>query len=154
MRFWQLAMICLLLAILSWCITALTTITLPVILFGVLMIPGFAMTTINGMMYKIIPFIIWLHLSVRNKNLRDQGERESQVKVPHMRKIIPEDASLWQFRIHLLSLTLLAFAALWPSWFFYPAALLFALAQAFLLFNLIKSVLFYNKKLAELSIIF
>ncbi|MDH5767310.1 MAG: hypothetical protein OEZ38_14945, partial [Gammaproteobacteria bacterium] len=56
-----------------------------------------------------------------------------------------------QFRSHLLSLILLALATLWPPWFYYPAALLFALAQAFLLFNLIKSVRFYNKKLAELS---
>lgn len=151
MRFWQLAMSCLLLTTLVWGSATLLSIDLPIFLLGVLMIHGFAMTTINGMMYKIIPFIIWLHLSVHNKNLRDKGERCSQVKVPHMRQIIPEAAALWQFRFHLLSLVLLLSATLWPQWFFYPAALLFAIAQAFLLFNLLRSVHFYNSKLAELS---
>lgn len=151
MRFWQLAMISLLLLTLTWCGTSLMDAELPVFLFGVLMIHGFGMTTINGMMYKIIPFIIWLHLSVHNKNLRDKGERSSQVKVPHMRKIIPEAATLWQFRFHLLSLVLLSLATIWPLWFFYPSALLFATAQSLLLFNLLNSVYFYNKKLIELS---
>jgi hypothetical protein len=127
---------------------------IPVFLLAVLMIHGFAMTTINGMMYKIMPFIIWLHLSVHNKNLRDKGKRESQVKVPHMRKIIPEAAGLWQFRCHLSSLVLLLMATIWPLWFYYPAALMFALAQAFLLFNLLKAVHFYNMKIAELSNVF
>ncbi|NOQ90116.1 MAG: hypothetical protein GQ549_04130 [Gammaproteobacteria bacterium] len=151
MRFWQLAMISLLLLTLSWGVTKLMNLDLPVFLLGVLMIHGFAMTTINGMMYKIIPFIIWLHLSVHNKNLRDKGERSSQVKVPHMRKIIPEAAGLWQFRFHLVSLVLLVLATIWPSWFFYPAALMFTAAQFFLLFNLLKAVHFYNVKIAELA---
>jgi hypothetical protein len=154
MRFWQLAMISLLLLTLAWTIPTLTQIDMPVFLPGVLMIHGFAMTTINGMMYKIMPFIIWLHLSVHNKNLRDKGKRESQVKVPHMRKIIPEAAGLWQFRCHLSSLVLLLMATIWPLWFYYPAALMFALAQAFLLFNLLKAVHFYNMKIAELSNVF
>lgn len=151
MRFWQLAMINLLLLTSAWIIPTLLHFDLPAILLGVLMIHGLAMTTINGMMYKIIPFIIWLHLSVHNKNLRDRGERGSQVKVPHMRKIIPEAAGLWQFRFHLLSLLLLLFATIWPLWCFYPAALILALSQAFLLFNLFKAVIFYNKKLVELA---
>jgi hypothetical protein len=151
MRFWQLAMISLLLLTVAWLVPTLMNVDLPVFLLGVLMIHGFAMTTINGMMYKIIPFIIWLHLSVHNKNLRDKGKRSSQVKVPHMRKIIPEAAGLWQFRFHLFSLVLLIMATVWPLWFFYPAALLLAIAQAFLLFNLLKAVRFYNVKLVELS---
>ena len=151
MRFWQLAMTSLLLLTVVWSSSTLMDAEMPVFLLGVLMIHGFAMTTINGMMYKIIPFIIWLHLSVHNKKLRDQGERDSQVKVPHMRQIIPEAAALWQFRFHLLSLVLLLSATMWPQWLFYPAAFLFALAQAFLLFNLLRSVRFYNKKIIELS---
>ena len=120
-------------------------------LLPVLMIHGFAMTTVNGMMYKIIPFIIWLHLSVKNKNLRLKDKREAQVKVPHMRKIIPESAGLWQFRFHLASLVLLVLATIWPTWFYYPAALAFAAAQLFLLINLSKAVRFYNVKNAELA---
>ncbi len=151
MRFWQLAMVSLSCLTLCWGIPTLMGMELPVFLLGVLMIHGFAMTTINGMMYKIIPFIIWLHLSVHNKNLRDKDKRDSQVKVPHMRKIIPEAAGLWQFRFHLVSLVLLMLATIWPLWFFYPAVILFASAQGFLLFNLLKAVHFYNTKVSELA---
>lgn len=151
MKFWQLAMSSLILLTLLWTVSTLFNMEFPAFLSAVLMIHGFAMTTINGMMYKIIPFIIWLHLSVKNKNLRDMGERNSQVKVPHMRNVIPEAAGLWQFRFHLTSLALLALATLWPRWFYYPAALMFAAAQIFLLFNLLKAAYFYNMKNAELQ---
>ncbi len=151
MRFWQVAMISLILVTLSWLIPTLMNWDLPILLLGVLMIHGFAMTSINGMMYKIIPFIIWLHLSTHNKKLRDKGARDDQLKVPHMRKIISEAACLWQFRCHLISLILLAMATIWPLWFYYPAALMFAVAQLFLLFNLLKAAHFYNKKIAEFS---
>jgi len=154
MKFWQLAMSSLILLTTSWTVSILFNITLPDFLLAVLMIHGFAMTTINGMMYKIMPFIIWLHLSVQNKNLRVMGERTSQVKVPHMRKIIAEAAGLWQFRLHFLSLVLLVLATLSPSWFFYPAAIIFAASQIFLLFNLLKAVYFYNIKNFELLTVF
>jgi len=150
MKFWQLAMSSLLLLTTLWMLSTVTKIEPPNFLLAVLMIHGFAMTTINGMMYKIFPFIIWLHLSVKNKDLRLKGERTSQVKVPHMRKIIPEKAGLWQFRCHLLSLILLLLATLKPGWFFYPAAIMFAAAQIFLLFNLLKAAYFYNMKNTEL----
>ena len=151
MKFWQLAMSSLLLLSTTWLLSTLFDIELPMFLLPVLMIHGFAMTTVNGMMYKIIPFIIWLHLSVKNKNLRLKDKREAQVKVPHMRKIIPESAGLWQFRFHLASLVLLVLATILPAWFYYPAALAFAAAQLFLLINLSKAVRFYNVKTAELD---
>jgi len=151
MKFWQLAMSSLILLTTLWAVSIIFKIELPAFLLAVLMIHGFAMTTVNGMMYKIFPFIIWLHLSVKNKNLRVMGERSSQVKVPHMRKIIPEAAGLWQFRFHLFSLLLLVLATLLPLWFFYPAAIMFAAAQIFLLFNLSKAARFYNAKTAELA---
>jgi hypothetical protein len=69
-----------------------------------------------------------------------------------MRKIIPETAGLWQFRFHLASLVLLALAAIWPQWFYYPAVLLFIISQAALLFNLSNAVRFYNLKIAELEL--
>ncbi len=151
LNFWRLAMLNLGLLALIWLVSTLFAIQLPALLAGVLFIHGFAMTTVSGMMYKIVPFLIWLHLSTQNKNLRDQGARDAQVKVPHMRKIIPEVAGLWQFRLHLASLLLLLAATLWPLWFFYPAALLFAIAQAALLFNLLKAARFYQQTIAELA---
>lgn len=151
LNFWRLAMLSLGLLALIWLVATVFTIQLPTLFTGVLFVHGFAMTTVSGMMYKIVPFLIWLHLSTQNKNLRDQGAREAQVKVPHMRKIIPEVPGQWQFRLHLASLLLLLAATLWPLWFFYPAALLFAIAQAALLFNLLKAAGFYRQTIAELA---
>ncbi len=151
MQFWQVAMVSLVLIVLCWAIPTLMDWNVPVLLLGVLMVNGFAMTSINGMMYKIIPFIIWLHLSTYNKKLRDKGTRAAQVKVPHMRKVIPESAGFWQFGFHLSSLILMALATTSPQWFYYPAAIIFGFSQAFLLFNLLKAVVFYNKKITELS---
>ena len=139
------------LSALGWLMTLLPDQHPPVLLLGVLMIVGFAMSAVNGMMYKIIPFIIWLHLSARNKVLRDRGERDLQIKVPHMRKIISENAGLWQFRFHLGSLLLLALASIWTSWFYYPAALLFAISQTALLINLSGAARYYNACIAELG---
>lgn len=151
LNFWRLSMTSLIVLVLSWSIATLLHQEIPVLLLGTLMIHGFAMTAVNGMMYKIIPFIIWLHLSARNKTLRDEGKREAQVKVPHMRKIIPEAAGMWQFRIHLTSVVLLALATLWPHWLFYPAAVAFVTAQAVLLVNLSRAALFYKAKTTEFS---
>ncbi len=153
LNFWRLAMVSLILLALLGALSTLLKFNLPILLLGVLMVYGFAMTTINGMMYKIFPFIIWLHLSARNKILRDSGERSSQIKVPHMRKIIPEKAGLTQFRLHLITLVLLMLACVWPQWFFYPAALLFAVEQAFLLTNLLKAAHLYKTKSAELLVV-
>ena len=151
MKFWQLAMISLATLTLIWLLSTLFGFKPPVLLFGVLAIHGFAITTVTGMTYKIIPFIIWLHLSARNKILRDEGMRESQVKVPHMRKIIPEAAGFWQFRIHLVSLIALSLTSIWPALFYYPAALTFAISQVLLLLNLLKAASFYNTKLTKLN---
>ena len=151
MMFWQLAMVSLIVLASIWTVSTLIDIDPPVILIGTLIIYGFAMTTINGMMYKIIPFIIWLHLSARNKTLRDESKRELQVKVPHMRKIISESAGLLQFRFHILSLILLSLATIWPQWLYYPATLIFAISQSLLLFNLLNAVRFYNVKITELE---
>jgi hypothetical protein len=151
LNFWRLAMVSLALTALIGLSLSVSGMKPPALLLGVLIIHGFAMTTVNGMMYKIMPFLIWLHLSSRNKTLRDNDQRASQIKVPHMRKIIPEAAGLWQFRAHLASLILLLLTALWPQWFFYPATVLFVIAQALLLFNLSSAVRFYRAKLAELA---
>ena len=151
MNFWRLAMLSLFSLTAIWLIATLLDSKPPVLLSGVLIIHGFAMTSVNGMMYKIFPFLIWLHLSTRNKDLRDNNKRDLQVKVPHMRKIIPESIGLWQFRLHLFSLVFLILTTLWAEWFYYPAALLLFIAQALLFFNLVKAAHFYHIKHTELK---
>ena len=46
-------------------------------LLGVLMIVGFAMSVINGMLYKIVPFLVWFHLqSRRGPSGADRAQRQ------------------------------------------------------------------------------
>ncbi len=105
LSFWRVAMVMLLAALLA--------LLLPgdhALLFGVLFIIGFAMSAVNGMLYKIVPFLIWLHL-----NNRLQQRAQWQGSVPNMKQIISEAAMRKQFRLHLLLLGLGLLATLWPA---------------------------------------
>jgi hypothetical protein len=91
------------------------------VLVGVLSVIGFALSVINGMLYKIVPFLIWLHLQ------NTVGGR-----VPHIKRILPEPLARWHARLHLASIALLCLAAVWPRVFLYPGAVLSALSGAIL----------------------
>ena len=90
------------------------------ILIGIIMIEGFACSVIFGMLQKIVPFLIYMHL--QRQCLGDYALIKT---LPHSRKIIPEYRSRWQFRLHLLTLALLVLALLFP-----PLLTLAALAMA------------------------
>lgn len=108
--YWRLAMLSLLLLVLGW---------LPLLFapwlgaqypgyslgLGGLALAGIFMSAICGMLYKIVPFIIWLHLQ-RLGNLKTLP--------PNMKQIMPEAAMRGQFRLHVTSLGLLLASAAWP----------------------------------------
>lgn len=142
LRFWWLAMASLLLV--SLLIIAPVD-TVPHIGIATLFIVGFAMSSVNGMLYKIIPFLIWLHL---NSHL--QGSGRWQGNVPNMRQIISEHHSNRQFLLHLLSVVLLLPASSGLTISFYPAAIFLLFSQGYLLFNIIRAVqLFQQHKNSE-----
>ena len=72
---------------------------------GVLAIAGTFVSVINGMMYKIMPFLNWLHL---------QRLGASLAEIPNMKNMISERAMLWQYRLHLLAVGLLLLALVAP----------------------------------------
>lgn len=107
-----------------------------VLTLGVLFIIGFAGTLINGMLYKIVPFLLWYHA---------QSESPLSSKtVPNIRQLLPEPAALWQFRMHLLALLLLIAATLLPEALTYPAALAMCVSSGWLLLNLLNAVRIYT----------
>ncbi|MRI83438.1 MAG: hypothetical protein C6I00_03370 [Nitratiruptor sp.] len=57
---------------------------------------GFAMSVVYGMLYKIIPFLVWFHLSSRGF-----------FDIPTMRELISERLAWLHLYIHLASLSLL-----------------------------------------------
>jgi hypothetical protein len=101
---------------------------------GVLVIAGAFVSLINGMAYKIVPFLCWLHLQ------RMAGIGGA---VPNMREIAPERAQTLQLRLHFASVALLLLAT-FRAEAMVPAGLAFATSNAWLGWNLIGAVRRYR----------
>jgi len=105
------------------------------LLIGILMLAGFGMSVINGMMYKIVPFLVWLHLQQANP------ERHP---LPHMGQIIPQRAMRWQAAAHGVAVALLIAALAWPL-AIYGAGLAWAVSQLMLAVNLTRAAWRYAR---------
>ena len=97
------------------------------LMMGVLVLFGGFVSVITGMLYKIVPFLIWLHL---------QNLGSGKMMAPNMKKIIEERAMTRQMWLHFLACLLLVLAVLWPQWLAYPAGVALIVAQATLGWNL------------------
>lgn len=108
-----------------------------------LFLAGFAVSVVNGMLYKIVPFLIWFHL---------QSLLIGITRVPNMKLIMPEPGMRRQMRLHFIAVLLLASSALWPV-MIYPATLLFGASMVLLEVNLLTAFRLYQKhaKLAPKS---
>ncbi len=134
LSFWRGGMLCLLFAIVLWLIGQIY----PAVgngknelLLGLLMIVGFAMSLVNGMLYKIVPFLVWFHLQSRRK----PGEPVA----PNVKQILPEKRARRQMWLHFTALASLLVAVLQPALFIYPAALLFGASSLWLWLNMLSA---------------
>ena len=115
------------------------------LLLGILPILGFAVAVINGMLYKIVPFLAWFHL---------QAQLFQRAKVPNMKQLLPDAAVRRQWWAYLAALLLSLAAAVSPAVFTYPAALVLGVAGAWLGVNLLAVWRMYRRTLrAELLIL-
>lgn len=104
---------------------------------GLLVIAGFAMSAINGMLYKIVPFLVWYHLQERAGTARGRATA--------IRTIIDEARAVRQWRWHLVASLLLLASPLAPGVLARPAGLFQALAMAFLIRDLGGAALLYRR---------
>ncbi|MBI5107427.1 MAG: hypothetical protein HZA62_01640 [Rhodocyclales bacterium] len=102
---------------------------------GMLVFPGVFVSTISGMMYKIIPFLNWLHLQRLGAPIS---------AVPNMKKMIPGDSMTAQFRLHVLAVLLLL-AAVWLPSLAEVAGLVFSASCAWLAWNLTLAMRSYRR---------
>lgn len=109
---------------------------------GALFIVGFGCTVVNGMLYKIVPFLIWYHLQ---HQLGSQGR-----KAPNVRQIITDQSAGRQFHVHLCAIVLLTAAPVWPEMLTRLAALAFGVSACWLGVNLARATNVYRLALAEL----
>ena len=143
MEFWRAGLICLLAATLLWLAgqasSTLVGSTFYALTLGMLFIIGFALSVIQGMLYKIVPFLIWFHL---------QGKLPGK-QVPNMKEIISDHAARWHWRAHLASLPLCLASAIWPWPWVYAAGCALLLSGVLLLVNLYRAWQLYLRMLAK-----
>jgi hypothetical protein len=105
--------------------------------FGVLALVGVFISAINGMLYKIIPFLIWLHL-------QQFGGLKSVP--PNIRQMIPERAMRGQSWLHFSALLLLLIAVIQPV-LATLAGVAFTVSCVWLEWNLVGAIRLYCKHL-------
>jgi hypothetical protein len=127
--FWQLGMSCALAACVAWAVRLAAPGELPAleIAIAVLAVGGFAVSVIDGMLYKIVPFLVWFHLQAAI------GAR----RTPHMKKLLGEVPQLVHLGLHTAAVALLVAAVAWPEPLARVAGLALALSAVVLLRNLI-----------------
>lgn len=146
-QYWRFAMGSTLAACLLWLVATPLSALQPAawewqgwpLLFAVLLVGGGFMSAMSGMLYKIVPFIVWLHA-------RKAGRR---VPAPNMRQILGEAPMLRQARAHFLACALLALATIVPDPFAIAGGAALFVAQALLLDNLAKAAAVYREHLRQ-----
>lgn len=112
------------------------------LLFGTLLLFGGFMSVIVGMLYKIVPFLVWLHLQNRGRG---------RLMAPNIKKVLNEAQIDRQTVAHFCAFGLLLLAVAKPQWFVYPAGLALIVANVWLLRNLLSAVVVYRSHLAKIE---
>ncbi|MFN3750836.1 MAG: hypothetical protein ACK4SR_05655 [Thiobacillus sp.] len=105
------------------------------LLLGLLFLGGFAVSVVNGMLYKIVPFHAGFHL---------QAQLQARAgSIPTMKEMISPRAMRGQFRFHVAACLLLAGALAWPP-LAAPGGLAMAASALWLAANLASAVRRYR----------
>lgn len=92
--YWRLGLVSLIAAAVVWGIAVADLWPEKAVMtFGVLVLPGFFVSLIGGMLYKIVPFLCWLHA----QNLA----QSRKLRAPHMGSFLADKSMRGQFWVHL-----------------------------------------------------
>jgi hypothetical protein len=112
------------------------------VLFGVLFIVAGFIPLMIGMLYKIVPFLAWLHL---------QNLGKGQWTAPNMNSLLSEREMHRQMRVFAAAAWLLVAAVLWPAWLSRAAGLALAVSFTWLWWNLWQTRRRYLRIAADLK---
>jgi len=144
-RYWQLGLSASIVALLMLASAALWLDAVGVegwtLVFGVLLVAGGFLPFIAGMLYKIVPFLAWLHLQECGK---------AKVPAPAMNKLLPDVDTRRQMLAYVAALLLLLATVPFAGWLARPAGLAFAVANGWLWWNLASAIRRYRQ--AEIDI--
>lgn len=143
---WRVAMVSALLACALWLLTRVSDTVAEwqswPLLFGALLLFGGFMSVILGMLYKIVPFLVWLHL---------QNHGSGRLMAPNVKKVLDERHINGQMHAHFAAVALVLLAVVWPRWFVYPAGLALVVANVWLLRNLLSALAVYRTHMAMIA---
>ena len=114
-------------------------------ILAILLLYGLALSTIIGMLQKIVPFIIYLHL--QKLSLKHPG---TITLIPNMKKIISTQTSQRQFILHLLSYLFLL-ASVFYSQLIWFAGTFMLLNFIWLGISLFQSAFLFKRKQAQIQ---
>lgn len=112
------------------------------LMVGTLALFGGFLSVMTGMLYKIVPFLVWMHL---------QNLSAGRMLPPNIKKVLPQRNIDLQTRAHWASLVLLVGAVCWPKGLAYPAGAALLLSQAWLARNLWSVLPVYRAHCAQLA---
>lgn len=109
---------------------------------GTLLIPGFAVSAVNGMLYKIVPFLLW-----------HNAQRRADIALPFMPKVrefIAERDAMRQFAAHLCAVALLAASCFVPA-LLLPAAVALGASALLLAWNIGRALQLYARTCSRIA---
>ena len=133
--FYTSSMIFLIIGVIYWNLSSIFKLNIfPLaIIFGL----GFSFTLMNGMLYKIVPFLTWFHLS--NKGIFD---------IPNMRDMIKIKHSQLQFNSYIFSVVLfLVGYTISSDYLIKYGAIIFIISNILFYINIYNSAKIYLKRL-------
>ncbi|MFQ5643344.1 MAG: hypothetical protein ACE5FQ_06565 [Thiogranum sp.] len=144
--FWRVGMVCLVLGtgsgVYDYFGDTLAGDKLPV-LSGLFLLAGFAVSIINGMLYKIVPFLVWLNL--RMPAVRGKLKPGTKLYTPNIHEVIDVRPMKIQLALHVAGLLLLVASVLLQGVMVYVAAAALLASNLLLLVNLSRAVSLYRK---------
>ncbi|MBU6486616.1 MAG: hypothetical protein KGQ57_02190 [Burkholderiales bacterium] len=141
--FWRTSMTSLICAVPAWVIGTVAARPSSGVMVGVLLLAGGVWSAISGMLYKIIPFLLWYHMQA-------SIDVRSSI-VPKVKAVLPDTSARAQYWAHLIALLLLLAAAASPVWLSRPAALAFVVSNVWLGVNIASAVRVYVRVVRKLA---
>ncbi|HEX8013351.1 MAG TPA: hypothetical protein VF814_20895 [Casimicrobiaceae bacterium] len=142
--FWRAGMLCAIGAVLGWIVSLSSE--LPsgfTVAVGVLAVVGAALSLVNGMLYRIVPFLAWFHLYTR---------AGASPHVPHLKDYLADGLQRRQLWLHIASIALLVAATLWPPALARVAAVVLAASALQWLLNLLAIVRVYTRHVGAIAL--
>lgn len=151
--FWFTGLCCLLACIPAWAWTRHGQAPQAEMVLGVLMIVGGLGSIVHGMLYKIVPFLLWKHAQdAMVIPDRDPARARVYLKVmPKMAAYIPERGARWHWALHVLAVLAWSLAAAGWTPAGRAAGPLLALASLALAANLGRALRLYRRTLAAMA---